>query len=138
MVEKKKATVLIIVLLAFGLLVVHQTICAYSGTVLRPSNITLAAVLIALIFTGCLWNLSKRYYVGWKQVLFLLFALIFLVVIRLLMYRPDVVARFTFNQYMFLNILYILLQLVVGIALLASLRSKRMEANEAKQHSIGN
>ncbi|MHC4086531.1 MAG: hypothetical protein ACYSU5_15195 [Planctomycetota bacterium] len=136
--EKKKATVLIIVLLAFGFLVVHQIICAYLGTILRPANITLAVVLIAVIFTGCFWNLSKRNYIGWKKVIFFAFALICLIVIRFHMFRPEVISQFTFNQNMILNVLYILLQLVVGMGFLVSLRPKRTGVNKDKQNSAGN
>ena len=136
--EKKEATVLIIALLAVGILAVHQIICAHSGTILRPGNIILAAVLLAVIFTGCLWILSKRNYVGWKQVLLLVFALIFLFVIRIHMFRADIIRRFTFNQNMILNVFYILLQLIVGIAFYASLKPKGTGVNEDKQNSTGN
>lgn len=129
---------MIVVLLALGLLAVHQLICAASSTILHPVNITIAVVLIAVILTGCLWNLSKRNYVGWKQVLFLVFAVIFIVVIRFQMYRPEIITRFTFNQNMIMNILYILLQLVIGIGFLVSLKPKRKGVNEDKQNSVEN
>ncbi|MHC4735567.1 MAG: hypothetical protein ACYTDW_14100, partial [Planctomycetota bacterium] len=79
---------------------------------------------IAVIFTGCFWNLSKRNYIGWKKVLFFAFALICLIVIRFNMFRAEVISRFTFNENMILNVLYIFLQLVVGIGFLVSLKKK--------------
>ncbi|NIP22454.1 MAG: hypothetical protein GWN67_00955 [Phycisphaerae bacterium] len=130
--EKKEASVLIVVLLAFVLLAVHQIICAYLGTILRIGSITLAAVLLTVIFAGCLWILGKRNYIGWKQVLFLVFAVIFLVVIRFQIYRPEIIIRFTFNQNMVMNILYMHLQLVIGIGFLVSLKPKRKGVNEDK------
>lgn len=136
--EKKEATVLIVVLLAFGILAVHQLVCAYLGTILRPVNIAIAVVLIVVILGGCLWNLSKRNYVGWKQFLFLVFSVIFLVVIRFQMCRPEIITRFTFNQNMVMHILYILLQLVLGFGFLVFLKPKRTSVNEDKQNSIDN
>jgi uncharacterized membrane protein len=131
MTKRRQLAILIIVCLAFSIMAVHQIVCANRGTVLRPLNMAISVILLVMILGGCLWSLSWRNYVGWKQVLFLVAAVSFVILIRYLMLKPGIAVRFSFREHMALTALYILLQLLLGFGFIISVRPRKQEGQSS-------
>ncbi len=107
--------VLIIVVLAFAIAIVHHFICIENGLLLHPINVAVQVFLISLIFSGCLYSLSKTRIITCKYVISFAIAVAILCISKMVLYVPDVILRLGFTNYMLLHALHWILQIVVGI-----------------------
>lgn len=128
--KKQEAHLLIAVLVAFIVLIVHQFICIGSGTILHPANIAFSVFLLVVILAGCLYGLGQRNYINWKQIVFLSLAVALLVLFKLFLCIPAVINYLDFAKYMSLTLFHILLQLLVGIGFIATLKRKEPKDNQ--------
>lgn len=121
------------VLLAIVVMVVHSFVCQDRGTELNPVNILVTISLTVMIFTSCLYSLSRNNHITWKIVVYVMVALAILLTYRYLLLAPSVIEMLGLDTYKFLRFLYIPLQLAIGIVFIIMLKCKKDEAGDGEE-----
>lgn len=130
--KKQEAAVLIAVGIAFIAAVGHHIACVNSGTVLRAANLVFSLMLLAFILAGCLFVMARYRYVTWKNVLFLSLAVVFLVLFKIVLYLPEVIARLSLPTHVALVTVHVFLQVVVFVCFVAMAKRRPMEGDSSE------
>jgi len=122
---KREGGFLVSIVLAFMACIAYVFICTGRGSVLKPVNIAITLFLFFYILAGCIIVLKNHYDISRRRIAFLVAGVVILVLVRYILFIPDVLDFLGTNLYMGFGVLHVILQLVVGALFLRGL--KRIE-----------
>lgn len=120
-VPKSQKIALSLILIVSLLFAIFTLFCDRSGTLFTPFYLLIALLFVVIIVASCLYSLNQTHQIGWKHILYLLFA--FTVLIAYFFLVLPITAKLGMLHYSASFIIYELLQVIFAVIFLVMVKN---------------